>query len=178
MEQTALDKKIKKILEHKSILLVLVVVVVCIMFGTTLWSNYKTQAEDYKKQLKEKSSKNDLISAFDKSNGKLNEFVSFFPKQLSGDGLLSQVADYATQNNITILSVAPEEPQSHEEYITTGLRLNIQSKDFKSLISFFYTIETSPFPLRILHWSTKIVDKSDFINCDVNIVSIQLQVKQ
>ena len=176
MSQNPLDMGIQKIIENKSVFLVIVVVLIAVICGVILFGDYSTKVVNYKEQNKSKLEKIDLISAANKSTEALDGFAKNFPNSFSGDELANKVEEYAIRHHINIVDMTSKDPQKLDMYATISIKTSFVVKDFKDLVAFFDEIENSPYSLKVESLSAGTRDATDgSFSCEVNIVATQIK---
>ncbi len=169
------NKDIQKIIAKKSILLVIVVLGIALISGVSLFGKFSSQMANYQNLIKQKLEKIDVIASYEASKEKVDKFKSSLAKPLTQDSLFNKLADFANQNNISIINLSPGQQTDHEDYGSTSFLMTIKAANFKDLVSFFYSIESSPYAMKVQSWSTKLDNSTDFINCDIDIVAVQIK---
>lgn len=177
MDQNGLNKIIQQITDNKNIFLVFVVVLFFVIAAVILFGDYSSKFESYKKQNQSKMEKVSLLGEFNRSKEALDVFLKSRPKTLEGNELVSKIEEYAVANHINIIDITSRDPQRYDVYMTTAIRMNMNAKSFKELVSFLNKVETSNYALRVESLSVKAKSPNDgSFNCEVNIVATQMKL--
>ncbi len=176
MDQNSINKSIQKIIEKKSLFLVIVVFLLFLVSAVILFGDYSSKMVNYQSQDKIKRQKIDLIAEYEKSETDLKEFLAALPKRFSTDELLSQVENYALKNHINIVNVSSKDAQNYKNYTSIGMHMSFKVKNFMDMISFFQNIEKSPYALSVESWIGKAGETRDgAIDCEINIIATQIK---
>ena len=170
-----MSKDLKKIIENKSIFLVIVVILAFIVLAVVIWGGFKTKMLAYQNQVKQKEEKSSVIKQYDLAEKGYNSFLDSIKKPLTPDALSNEIDSFASQNGVEV-EISPQSPKNIENYVSTSFHLNVKSKDFKSLLLFIQAIEKSPYGFRVDSWNGKLSSPdSEGIESELNITSIQVK---
>jgi hypothetical protein len=174
MDLNKLIEIFQTIISRKNIFLAVIVVLGFLMGAVILFGNLSSKIINLKNENQKKSEKITKITELTQSKTKLKEFMSSFPKALSGEELVTKVEDYAIQNHINILNVSSTDMQKHDNYVSMGITMNFKAPNFKNLISFIYAMEKSPLLFKVENWTGKSEEARGSIDCEINITATQL----
>ena len=153
LKDFSLDKFIRGLFERLET--ASITIVILILFGTLIFifQQYRSQEEDLQKQIKLMQEKIKTIQDYEESLKTLETYMASLPQNLEEGKVVKQLAVYATQNHVIILSFIPLGMESGAFDSITKIRLTVWVKTYKDMVRFIRTIETSPFGLRIDSWS-------------------------
>lgn len=170
-----LSKGLKKIIEQKSIFLVIIVLLAFFVGGVVLWGGFSAKLVSYQNQIQQKKQKYNLIEEYNKVKKQFDEYAATLPKPRTSDSLINQISDYAAQNHAEI-DFNPQGTKKIDFYQSTAIHLNVKVKDFRDLVSFMQMLETSPYSFKIENLTgTMEASENGSISFDLNITSIQIK---
>ena len=128
--------------------------VLAVIGGLMIFNGYRARATEYQQQIKALQDKMDAIGRYKRSQEALKGFFASLPGELENDRLITQLTDYAAQNNVDIINYAPGQNKSEKLYDMFRVRLNVSAGSFSGLLAFVRMIERSPYALRVESFST------------------------
>ena len=138
------------VIRSKPEILIKIMLILCTIFGTIYLIN--NGAKNAKTHSMEVSKLKDKLSALEKKekNQKLlDQFVSDFPSELSSNGLVNQIALFASNNDIEVVSFSPANKVEYGYMALTTVEITITTDDYRNISAYAKSIETSKFAIRI-----------------------------
>lgn len=138
------------VIRSKPEILIKIMLILCTIFGTIYLindsaKNAKTHSEEITK-LKEKLS---ALEKKEKNQKILDQFANDFPSELSSNGLVNQIALFASNNNIEVVSFSPANKVEYGYMALTTVEITITTEDYRNISAYAKSIETSNFAIRI-----------------------------
>jgi len=144
-----------------------------------IFNQYRGKMSDYQEQTKLLQEKIQAIADLQDSKKKLEKFVSDLPQELPESNVIKQLVAYSTQNNVVIISYLPMEVVDNAYVSMTKYRLVVWTTNYKNMVRYIRTIESSPFGLRVDEWSGgKTSNKLGGSGVGANIDIISLKTKK
>ena len=177
MDKNSLNRIIYKIIEKKSVFLVVVVVLLSFISAVILFGDFSSKALNYQKENKLKIEKIARIAEHEQTNQRLKDLVASLRKPIDTDKLLNQVEDYAVKNHIDIVRVSAKDAQKSSKSTSIGMSMSFKVKSFTDLVSFLEMIENSPYFLRVESWLGNVEDpQKGSMECDINVATTQIKI--
>ena len=143
------NKVLQLVSEHKVKALTAGFAATAIIGALMVFGDYRTQAAQYQQQMAQLQEKMDVISRHERSVKALKGFLDALPQELEDEKMITQLTDYAAQNNVEIINYAPGQKKSDRSYDSSRVHLNVNAGNFKDVLAFVRTVERSPYFLRV-----------------------------
>ena len=144
-----INKILPLLLEQKEFFAQIVVVIVSVLTMIGILSGYRVQNQQYHREFQQLKDKAQIVQDYEGGMKKMKAFLAALPKELDEGQIASQIADYAAQNNVAILSFAPSQKKTENLTDTITVRMSIRANGYKDFVLFVKAIEKAPFALRV-----------------------------
>lgn len=184
-----LDKKTLQTFYKENLFLIInisICLIIFVSFFVTSSLNKKNLATlDYK--IKETTKKLSTYQILKNNQENFNNFIEAYPKEISGDELISRISELALTHNIQIVSFSPTRAKENDFAEFVAINIKISTKNYTDAISFLQDIEHSPYAIRVNKWQSTanysnrrsnndtLEDELPTINATVEIGSIKLK---
>jgi hypothetical protein len=136
-------------LEKKDSLAQAAVILLTIFLLISFIKGYFKSTAEVNAEIKQLNEKVEYLSSLESSKKQIGKYLNAVPKSIDEDELSSQIADFASQNKITILSFSPGQKTEDEKSVTMKGRFDTQASSYKDFLSFLKALEDAPFALRV-----------------------------
>src|SRR5262249_33311311 len=110
---------------------------------------YFDQHEEFQSEVQKIKAKLEVITSHSEGLKKIKSFLDGLPKQLDEEQFSTQIAEYAGQTNVSILSFSPGTKQAEGWSEVSSLQFNGHSEKYQDFLQFLQLVEKSPFTLRV-----------------------------
>lgn len=107
------------------------------------------QGQEYRQQIQALTAKIAVVKSYEDGARELKLFMEALPKRLNTEQISAQITDYAAQNNISILSFAPQPERQEGVSEVLPVQMNVHADAYADILTFFKAMEGSPFSLRV-----------------------------
>ncbi len=144
--------------DRKDLLVNGAVIVFAILAAINIANSHWHQESVYQENIKQMEDKLQVISVYNATTQRTKKFLGQLPKAMPDGRLMSQIAEYAAQNNVEILSFTPGPKTNDPFYQMSKITINVRAREYKDLILFVRTIEKSSYALRVDALSTSLAE--------------------
>ncbi len=142
--------KILPLLKEHKVKAASAVIVFLSLFGLMMiYNNYQARATEYQQLEVQQQQKTEAVGKYKISVTGLQGYLKSLPQELADEKLITQLTDYAVQNNVSIVNYTPSQKKSEKFYDSSRVHLTINVKSFNDFLLFIRTIESSPYFLRV-----------------------------
>lgn len=138
---------------YQNFLIKLVLITVSLLIAGLIFNDHRLKDQDLRVLTSQAQAKLEVIKARDEAIRDLKNFKSSLPKKLNESELIALISNYAKLCRVNTVSLSPAESRDVGLYDVINISFNAVSHNFKEMMFFLRTIETSNFPLRVDSWS-------------------------
>jgi len=142
------------VLSRRDYMIALVIIVVALLGNGFMILSKKGNTAKLKEEITALEKKVESSEKLTAAKKKMADFSKNFPEQIPEDRLLKILTDFAIENDVKVVSITPDTKKSQPLYDYNRVRLNLAAGKYSDLWSLIYTIENSPYALRVERWET------------------------
>lgn len=143
----------EKLLEHKEILIAIVIVGISFVVCLSLFKGRQLEIRRLREDITLIEKKIPLAKAYKENQAQLNQFKKDFPPALAANKLVELLNNMAAQHKINILSFSPAQDRSDTLYNQTSIQIQVSAENYTQLVQFVTEIEQSSYAIRLDQWS-------------------------